>query len=166
MLDAAADHADGAQRFPETGYPPDSAWRRDGRHVARWAPAADIHGFVDFTLAFRPIAAENSLTYPALGLAQTWMHLDADAAVTVQAGWVNDLRLRVGDSPWASLGRHAYFRNREHRLALRAGWNRLQVKLDNPDDGMAGQAWGSWVFALRVIDDQGREIALNMEPVR
>ena len=82
------------------------------------------------------------------------MHLDADAAVTVQAGWVNDLRLRVGDSPWASLGRHAYFRNREHRLALRAGWNRLQVKLDNPDDGMAGQAWGSWVFALRVIDDQ------------
>ena len=163
-LDAAADRADPAQRFPETGYPLDSAWRRDGRHVARWVPAADIHGFVDFTLAFRPIAAENSLTYPALGLAQTWLHVDADAAVTVQAGWVNDLRLRVGDSPWASLGRHAYFRNREHRLALRAGWNRLQVKLDNPDDGMAGQAWGSWVFALRVIDDRGREIALCPEP--
>ena len=64
-LDAAAESADAAQRFPETGYPSDSPWRRDGRDVARWAPAAYIHGFVDFTLAFRPIAAENSLTYPA-----------------------------------------------------------------------------------------------------
>ena len=151
-------------RFPETGYPLDSPWRRNNRHVARWAPAADIHGFVDFTLAFRPIAAENSLTYPAVGLAQTWLHSDADTAVTLQAGWVNDLRLRVGEGPWASLGRHAYFQNREHRLPLRAGWNRLQVKLDNPDDGLAGQAWGSWVFALRVIDERGRELALHPEP--
>ena len=91
---------------------------------------------------------------------------DADAAVTLQAGWVNELRLRVGDGQWESLGRHAYFRNREHRLALRAGWNRLQVKLDNPDDGLARHAWGSWVFALRAVDDRGRELALHPEPVR
>ncbi len=104
------------------------------------------------------------MTYPAVGLAQTWLHVDADAAVTLQAGWVNELRLRVDDGPWASLGRHDYFRNRERRLSLRAGWNRLQVKLDNPDDGMAGQSWGSWVFALRAIDDHGCELALRPEP--
>ena len=79
---------------------------------------------------------------------------------------MNELRLRVDDGPWASQGRHDYFRNREHRLLLRAAWNRLQVKLDNPDDGMAGQSWGSWVFALRVIDDLGRELALHPEPTR
>ena len=165
-LDAAADRADAADRFAEMGYPPDSPWRHGERHVARWVPAADIHGFVDFTLAFRPITAENSMTYPAVGLAETWLHAEADDAVTLQVGWVNELRLRVGDGQWESLGRHAYFRNREHRLSLRAGWNRLQVKLDNPDDGLARQAWGSWVFALRAIDGDGRELALHPEPVR
>ena len=79
---------------------------------------------------------------------------------------MNELRLRVDDRPWASLGRHDYFRNRERRLSLRAGWNRLQVKLDNPADGMAGQSWGSWVFALRAIDDHGCELALRPEPAR
>ena len=80
---------------------------------------------------------------------------------------MNELRLRVGDGQWESLGRHAYFRNREHRLALRepAGIG-FKIKLDNPDDGLAGQAWGSWVFALRVMDSQGRELALHPERAR
>ena len=151
-LDAAADRADAAERFAEMGYPPDSPWRRGDRHVARWAPAADINGFVDFSLTFRPIGPENSLTYPAVGLAETWLHAEADDAVTLQVGWVNELRLRVGDGQWESLGRHAYFRNHEHRLALRAGWNRLQVKLDNPDDGLAAARVG--ILGLRAARDR------------
>ena len=166
-LDAAADRADAADRFAEMGYPPGSPWRRGERHVARWVPAADIQRLRRLS-RWRsvPLAAENSLTYPAVGLAETWLHAEANDAVTLQVGWVNGLRLRVGDGQWESLGRHAYFRNREHRLALRAGWNRLQVKLDNPDDGLAAQAWGSWVFALRAVDDSGRELAPNLRPVR
>ena len=58
-----AEHRESPRRAIHSIRPGDA----NGRHVARWLPAADINGFVDFTLAFRPIAAENSLTYPAVG---------------------------------------------------------------------------------------------------
>ncbi len=150
-------------QLTETGYPADSPWRREGRDIARWKLADDIHGFVDFTLAFRPMAAENSLTYPAVALAQSWLDVDVDTEAILQVGWANELSLRVADGPWQSLGRHAYFQNREHRVALRAGRSRLQVKLDNPDNALSAQAWGTWAFALRALDDGGRELELSPE---
>ena len=77
-------------------------------------------------------------------------------------GWVNELRLRVNDEPWRSLGRHAYFRTRAQQVRLRRGANRLQIKLDNPATGRAGDSWGSWVFAVRVVTDSGQEIAPSL----
>ncbi len=164
-LDAALpsdDTFDPSVRHTETGYAPDSPWRRDGRGDARWVRHADIDGFVDFALAFRPIATSNSLTFPALALGQTWLHVDANTAATMHLGWVNELRLRVNDEPWRSLGRHAYFRTGAQQVRLRRGANRLQIKLDNPATGRAGDSWGSWVFAVRVVTDSGREVTPSL----
>ena len=163
-LHAAADQDDPGAAFHDTGYDGDSPWRHDDRHVARWRAAEDIHGFVDFGLTFRPTDPGNSVTWPAVGLAQTWLYVGSDTSVTLYLGWAHDLQLRVADAPWESLGRHAYFRNGVRRVNLRPGWNRVQVKLDSPDTGIEGATWGAWTFALRAVDGRGCEIQPRLTP--
>ncbi len=166
-LRAAADGGDRIDpdwRLEASGYPPDSPWRSGGRHVARWRPLADVHGFVDFALAFLPASADNSVTWPAVAVAQTWLHVQAAGAVSLELGWAHHLRLRVGGGPWESLGRRAYFQTRTHRVELQAGWNRVQVELDSPAEGIDGTTWGTWTFALRAVAADGRELDLHPTP--
>ena len=127
-------------------------------------PAEDIHGFVDFGLTFRPSDPGNSVTWPAVGLAQTWLYADADAEATLYIGWAHDLRLRIGNGQWQPLGRNAYFKNATRSVHLRAGWNRLQITLDSPEAGIEGSTWGAWTFGLRAVDGRGREIKSRLQP--
>ena len=163
-LDAAADQDDLDTVTQDTGYAGNSPWRHEDRHVARWVPAEEIHGFVDFGLAFRPSDPGNSVTWPAMGLARSWLHVDADTTATLHLGWAHELRLRVGDELWQSAGKHAYFRNGMHRVHLRAGWNRLQVTLDSPETGIEGTTWGAWTFGLRAVGRSGHEIEPRLDP--
>ena len=163
-LNTAADHGDPGVVVEDTGYPVDSPWRHEDRHVARWVPAEDIHGFVDFGLSFRPSDPGNSVTWPAVGLAQTWLYAEADGDATLNIGWAHDLRLRIGDGRWQPLGRNPYFKNGTHGVRLRAGWNRLQVTLDSPEVGIDGSTWGAWTFGLRAVDERGREIEPRLQP--
>ncbi|MCY3895131.1 MAG: DUF2961 domain-containing protein [Chloroflexi bacterium] len=163
-LHAAADQSDPHSVMHDTGYAARSPWRHEDRHVARWVAAEDLHGFVDFGLAFRPSDPGNSVTWPALGLAQTWLHADADIEATLYLGWAHDLRLRIDHEAWQALGQHAYFRNATHRVKLRAGWNRVQVTLISPDSGIEGTTWGAWTFGLRAVDADGREIEPRLDP--
>jgi hypothetical protein len=149
---------DPSASYAGTGYATDSPWRREDHHVARWVSHADIDGFVDFSHVFRPVGPENALTYPAVGLAQSWLQLPEAGEATLQLGWVNDLRLQINDAPWQVLGHHPYFQTVAHRMRLTAGANRIRVKLDNPDGGRAGYSWGAWVFALRAVLPAGTEI--------
>jgi hypothetical protein len=161
---AAADQGDAKSIVQDTAYPADSPWRHEDRHVARWVPAEDLQGFVDFGLAFRPSDPGNSVTWPAVGLAQSWLHVDADTTTMLHLGWAHELKLRVGDAPWRALGRHAYFQNATQVVNLRAGWNRLQVMLESPESGIEGTTWGAWTFALRAVDLQGRELEPRISP--
>ena len=163
-LRSAADRGHQSDVVKDTGYAAESPWRHEDRHVARWVPGEDIHGFVDFGLAFRPSDPGNSVTWPAVGLAQSWLHVDTDTIATLYLGWAHELQLRVSDGPWQSLGRHIYFQNGTHRVHLRAGWNRLQVMLDSPETGIDGTTWGAWTFGLRAINAQGQEIEPSFEP--
>ena len=147
-----------AQTFPESGYPPDSPWRREDRHIASWKPYSDIDGFVDFTHVFRPGGTGNSLTYPAVGLAQTCLQVPTETPATFHLGWVNGMQLQINDGPWESLGSHAYFQTVTRQVQLQAGPNRVRVKLSNPDDGLRGGSWGAWVFAFRAALADGNEI--------
>ena len=159
----AADQDDPGAVSDRTGYPGDSPWRHEDRHIARWVPAEDVHGFVDFGLSFRPSDPGNSVTWPAVGLAQTWLHVEADTTATLYLGWAHQLRLRIADGPWQSLRRHPYFQNSTRRINLRAGWNRLQVTLDSPEAGIEGATWGAWTFGLRAVDGHGTEIEPRLE---
>ncbi len=163
-LHTAADLGDTSASVRDTGYSAESPWRHEGRHVARWVPAEDLHGFVDFGLTFRPSDPGNSVTWPAVGLAQSWLYVDTDTDTILHIGWAHELQVRIGDAPWKPVGRHAYFQNARHGVHLRAGWNRLQVILDSPESGIEGTTWGAWTFALRAVDGHGREITLNLEP--
>ena len=79
------------------GYPPGSPWRKEGRHIARWRERPHYHGFVDFGHAFRPISSSNSLNWPAVGLAETFLEAEADMQATLHIGWANDIAFRLND---------------------------------------------------------------------
>jgi len=162
-LEAAADKSDPSAVVQDTGYASNSPWRHEDRHLARWTAAEDLHGFVDFGLSFRPSDPGNSVTWPAVGLAQTWLYAHADTTATLHLGWAHDLKLRISEGPWQSMGRHAYFKNGSHQINMRAGWNRLQVTLDSPETGIEGTTWGAWTFGLRAEDHRGREIEPSLE---
>jgi hypothetical protein len=156
-LPPEAEPFDAARTFPDSGYPADSLWRRDDRHVASWKPYTDIDGFVDFSHVFRPVGPENARTYPAVGLAQTWLRISAETTAAFHVGWVNQLQIQINDGSWELLGDHAYFQTRVHRVKLPAGANRVRVKLSNPDGGFRGFSWGAWVFAFRAVLPDGQE---------
>jgi len=158
-LPPETDQFDPPKSYADTGYPEDSIWREDDRHIARWVRYGDIDGFVDFTHVFRPITPRNGVTWPAIGLAMTSLIVDADTKATIQLGWTNDLSLQINDGPWQSLGVHEYFRTANHDVQLAAGVNRIRLKLNCPDDGdRSGFSWGSWIFAFRAVLPNGEEL--------
>jgi len=157
VLPPEAEPFDPARIFTESGYPGDSLWRLEDRHVARWKPYSDIDGFVDFSHVFRPVGPENARTYPAVGLAQTWLHTPSATAAVLHVGWVNQLQFQINDDPWESLGQHDYFQTRTHPVRLQTGANRVRIKVSNPEGGLRGSSWGAWVFAFRAILPEDRE---------
>ncbi len=136
-----------------------SVWRRGDRHIARWKQSADIDGFVDFAHAFRPIGLENTVQWPAIGFAQTWLDVEEATTATIQLGWVSDIRLQINDGPWQDFDHNMIFDNVIFDAQLRGGPNRIRIKVHNPENARAqGRSFGTWLFAFRALLPNGDEI--------
>ena len=150
---------------PHTGKPPAQAsvWRRDGRHVARWKKYADIDGFVDFSHVFRPVGLENTVQWPAIGFAQTWLNVSEETDAEIQLGWVSEIKLQINDGPWQELDRKLIFDSISHKVRLNAGANRVRIKLHNPEDAQRqGRSFGTWLFAFRALLPSGGEVTPSL----
>ena len=150
---------------PHTGKPPAQAsvWRRDGRHVARWKKYADIDGFVDFSHVFRPVGLENTVQWPAIGFAQTWLNVSEDTDAEIQLGWVSEIKLQVNDGPWQEFDHKLIFDSISHKVRLNAGANRVRIKLHNPEDAQRqGRSFGTWLFAFRALLPSGGEVTPSL----
>ena len=140
-----------------------SVWRRDDRHIARWKKYADIDGFVDFSHVFRPIGLENTVQWPAIGFAQTWLGVSEDTQAAIQLGWVSDIKIQVNDDPWQEFNHTVIFDSVTHNVSLRAGSNRVRIKLHNPEDAQRqGRSFGTWLFAFRALLPNGEEITPSL----
>jgi hypothetical protein len=146
---------------PFAGWPPEQAsvWRRGDRHIACWRRYSDIDGFVDFSHVFRPIGLENTVQWPAIGFAQTWLTVHEDTQAEIQLGWVSDIKLQINDGPWQTFDQKVIFDSISHDVSLRAGSNRVRIKLHNPEDAQRqGRSFGTWLFAFRALHPNGQEI--------
>ena len=153
---------------PYTAQPPAQAsvWRRGGRHIARWKTYADIDGFVDFSHVFRPIGLENTVQWPAVGFAQTWLNVSEETEAEIQLGWVSEIKLQINDGPWEEFDNKVIFDSISHKVRLRAGANRVRIKLHNPEDAQRqGRSFGTWLFAFRALLPNGDEVrpSLNQQ---
>lgn len=143
-----------------------SVWRRGNRHIACWRSVDDIDGFVDFGNVFRPIGLENTVQWPAIGFAQTCLHVEAPTNITIQLGWVSELRLQVNDGPWQTFEFNIIFDCVTLQAQLQAGPNRVRVKVHNPDDARElGRSFGTWLFAFRALLPNGQEIHPQLPPL-
>ena len=167
VLDAAADRADGAQRFPETGYPPDSAWRRDGRHVARWVTGRRHPRLRRFHAGIPPRRRRELA------------HLSGTRGGANLAARRRGRRRhgagRMGQRPAATRRRQPVGVPGEARLFPQSGASPGAPGRLEPAAGQAGQPRrrdgraGVGVLGLRAARHRRprqREIALSMEPVR
>jgi len=162
---------------PEEGTAPDEAARYDGgfgaespwrtpnpgkpeQHLARWVRRRAVHGFVDFAHVFRPWTRGVSVQWPAAACAVTDLWADEDTPATLHLAWDDRLILRLNDDPPVDLGAQSAFRRRAVPVRLRAGRNRLVLKLNNT----RGLTWGGWCFSCRAVLPDGRVLVPGERP--
>lgn len=144
---------------PEIGFDPQavydvqwetgSAWTKDvapdhPQTKAHWMLCNDIHGFVDFSHAFRPRALGVWRAWDGVACATTWLTVSEDSDASLTFTWDDDLVYSLNDAEPISLGRHEEFDTEEVTVHLQKGANRLCVKQSNT----FGKNWGGWCFAL------------------
>jgi hypothetical protein len=156
---------------PEEGVKPDPAARYDGQFgpespwryaksqrpdqvMAHWVKQRAVHGFIDFTHAFRPWTKGVSVCWPAAACAQTSLVVDRDTAAKLFVAWDDRAILRLNDEPPRDLGHQSAFRQRALDVRLKRGANRLVIKINNTK----GTTWGAWCFNCRVRLPDGREV--------
>ena len=123
--------------YPDSGY--------KDQHIARWVKRRQINGFIDFNHVFRPWHPSVSICWPALSYALTWIEVDRDEEVTLWITWDDDLRLRINDGEEMKLGNNSSFRQKQVKVKLTKGKNKLLLKLSNTK----GSTWGTWCYAFR-----------------
>ena len=112
---------------------------------------------------FRPIGLENTVQWPAIGFAQTWLGVSEDTQAAIQLGWVSDIKIQVNDDPWQEFNHTVIFDSVTHNVSLRAGSNRVRIKLHNPEDAQRqGRSFGTWLFAFRALLPNGEEITPSL----
>ena len=152
---------DGASPDPDArydgGFSAASPWRypasgRKDQHEARWVKRRSVHGFVDFSHAFRPWTRGVSVQWPAAACAQTELWADEDSEATLHLAWDDRLVLTLNDDAPRDLGTQSAFRRREIPVRLKRGANRVTLKLSNTK----GLTWGAWCFTCRAVLPDGR----------
>lgn len=131
-------------------HPEGSPWLSEGskalgRDQAGWVQAPAHHGFVDFNHYFRPRIPGAGVFGEGVAIACCVLHAPADTLANIRLAWDDELILRVNDDAPRNLGRHHAFRDRLLRQPLRAGANRLLLKLSNT----RGSNHGGWAFSMR-----------------
>jgi hypothetical protein len=154
---------------PEQGIDPDpnarydgqfqenSPWRyagsrRPDQSKARWVRRRAVHGFIDFSHVFRPWTRGVSITWPAAACAQTSLFTDQAGTAKLFLSWDDRAVLHLNEEAPIDLGEQPTFRQRCIEIRLKAGENRLVLKLSNKK----GKSWGAWCFACRVLRTDGR----------
>lgn len=132
----------------ESGFAAGSPWRptleTEGPR-ARWVRQKDAHGFVDFNHVFRPKTEGELRSWPAVAVASTTIQLRANSRGTFHIGWDDELTLRVNDTRVLERAHHSRFRREEVPVSLRAGMNKVVIKLSNA----RGLNAGGWAFSFR-----------------
>jgi hypothetical protein len=126
-----------------------AAWTKDvvpdhPQTKARWTLCDDIHGFVDFSHAFRPRAKGVWRTWDGVACAVTWLAVSDDTDAMLTFTWDDELAYKLNDGPTLDLGDHDHFDSVTVAVRLKRGWNRLCVKQSNT----FGKNWGGWCFAF------------------
>jgi hypothetical protein len=85
---------------------------------------------------------------------------DEDTPATLHLAWDDRLILRLNDDPPVDLGAQSAFRRRAVPVRLRAGRNRLVLKLNNT----RGLTWGGWCFSCRVVLPDGQALVPGERP--
>ena len=72
---------------------------------------------------------------------------------------MSDIKLQINDGPWQAFDHKVIFDSISHDVSLKAGANRVRIKLHNPEDAQRrGRSFGAWLFAFRALLPNGQEV--------
>jgi hypothetical protein len=138
-----------------------SGENRDTMEVV-WKLHTAPRGFLDFNEVMRPRLRTIQLQTGCYAYAVGYVEVPEEMETAVRIGFDDHLRLRVNDAVVLDEEHSAGFAVSVVPVRLRAGRNRILVKLSNEHN----TTWRAWVFHLAFVDRSGQRLsALKIRPL-
>lgn len=118
-----------------------------------------FHGFLDFGHVWRPHERGVGVFHTGAADAEAVLSCDRPTDARLHIAWEGHLVLRVNENQPFDLGMNRNFGSRELAVPLKAGANRVSLRLSNE----RGFNHGGWAFAFQATIAAGQRLLARAE---